>query len=134
MSTRTVTLDRTYSASPQQIWKAWTDPEILSRWHGCAADQLWTVHEWNVEVGGTLQVSMEMDGTPFVVDGEFLAVDEPRLLRYTFGSDATITVTIDPLATATRVTVVHDGLPDRETGAIVTDGWTNSLAQLGDAL
>ncbi len=133
--TRSVTLTRTYPTSPERVWAAWTDTGLLTRWFGCRPDQLWTVHEWDVRVGGHLRVSMDFDGEPFVVTGAFLDVDPPERLVYTFGDGVTITVTIAVTITGsgapdTTVTVTHDGLPTGEMVGIVTDGWTSSLTQL----
>lgn len=128
-----VTLERTYPASAEQIWRAWTDPEILSRWYGCQPDQLWTIHEWDVRTGGALRVSMEFDTGPFEITGEFLVVAAPNSLRFTFGDDQTITVTITEQGDQTTVTVDHDGLPTDEMCDIVTAGWTSSLSHLGTA-
>lgn len=128
--TRTATLERTYPAHPEQIWRAWTDPDLLSRWHGCGPDQLWTVHEWDVRIGGSLRVSMDIDGEVVVVEGAFIEVEQPSRLRYTFGEGITIAVTIESTADGSRVIVQHAGLPTDEIHGIVTDGWTNSLGQL----
>ena len=32
--TRTMVLDRTFAATPAQVWAAWTDPAILPTWFG----------------------------------------------------------------------------------------------------
>lgn len=132
--TKTVTLDRTYPASPEQVWKAWTDPDLLSRWYGCSPDQLWVLHRWDATVGGRLEVSMDFDGEAFVVEGTFLTVEPPSLLRYTFGEGQTITVDIARDGDGTRVTVNHDGLPTDEMCDIVTAGWTSSLGGLAAAI
>lgn len=129
---QSVTLNRTYRASQEQIWKAWTDPDVLRRWYGCAADQHWTIHDWDVRAGGRLHVSMDFDGEPFVVHGEFLEVDAPNRLRFTFGEGQTISVDISVSDGDSTVTVVHDGL-DGEMPNIVTEGWTSSLTELAAA-
>ena len=131
--TRTVTIERIYAASAEQIWKAWTDTDVLSRWYGCRPDQLWTIHQWDVRHHGGLRVSMDFDGVPFEVVGEFLEVDPPHRLRFTFGDEQVITIAIDPVDGGTRVVVTHDGLPTDEMHGIVTDGWTSSLTGLAAA-
>ena len=131
--TRSVTLERTYPASAEQIWRAWTDTDVLRRWYGCSPDQLWTIHEWDVQLGGGLRVSMDFDGVPFEVHGEFLEVDRPHRLRFSFGDEQVITVTISDRDSGAVVTVFHDGLPTDEMRGIVTDGWTSSLTGLAAA-
>ncbi len=127
--TQTVTIERSYSATPEQIWRAWTDPDVLSRWFGCAADQLWTIHRWEPTVGGRLHVSMDFDGVPYEVTGEFLAVERPRRLRYSFGGDQIVSVDIAPRGTETLVTIQHEGL-DVDLRSTVTDGWSHGVEQL----
>ena len=130
---QSVTLSRTYPASPEQIWKAWTDPDVRTRWYGCARDQHWTIHESNVRMGAQLHVSMDFDGEPFDVRGEFLGVDTPNLLRFTFGKGQTISVSISTAGSDSTVTVTHDGLDGDEMVTIVTEGWTSSLGELSGA-
>jgi uncharacterized protein YndB with AHSA1/START domain len=31
---REVRFERVYDASPETVWKAWTDPEMLKQWWG----------------------------------------------------------------------------------------------------
>ena len=57
MTTRTVTIERTYATSPQVVFDAWRDVEVLTTWWGCAPEMLWRVHEWAFEVGGAIRVS-----------------------------------------------------------------------------
>jgi uncharacterized protein YndB with AHSA1/START domain len=45
MTAPTMTLTRTFAATPAQVWAAWTDPAILPRWFGpqgftCATHQI----------------------------------------------------------------------------------------------
>ncbi len=133
-TTHSATFIRMYSAPPERVWAAWTDVAVLARWYGCAVDQLWTIHAWDVRLGGKLHVSMDFDGTPFVVEGTFLDVVEPTLLRYTFGGEQVITVAIAAHPQGSEVTITHDGLPSEAMIEIVTGGWSNSIEQLADAV
>lgn len=53
-----VTLERTYDASPEKVWQAWTDPALLKQWWG--PDNV-TIPECTVDlkVGGTFSITME---------------------------------------------------------------------------
>ena len=124
------TIDRTYDATPEQVWQAWADVDRLQRWWGCAVDMLWTVHEWDFQVGGTIRVSMDFDGVPYVVDGTFVEVSAPGRLAFDWEDGQRITVVIEPAGAATRMTVEHAGLPDDERHGIVDEGWTASVGQL----
>ena len=132
--TRTVTLERRYEQSPEQVFAAWTDVELLQTWFGCGPDMLWEIHLWEPHVGGHLRVSLDFDGTPFVMEGEFLIVDQPNRLQYRWGEDQTVTVDITATPSGSLLTLTHEGLPNDEQQGIVNDGWTTSLGQLNDAV
>jgi uncharacterized protein YndB with AHSA1/START domain len=129
-----VLLQRDYPASPARVFEAWTDVELLTRWFGCGPDMLWTVHEWDVRAGGRLHVSLMFDKGPFEVRGEFLVVDPPHRLRYRFGDDQIVDVTIEAIPKGTRLAVRHSGLAGPDICSIITGGWTNGLTQLGGLL
>jgi hypothetical protein len=95
---------------------------------------LWTVHTWEPRVGGAIHVSLMFEKGPYEVRGEFLQVDRPRRLRYRFGPDQIVDVTIDPNGSGSRVTVHHSGLGNPEMCGIITGGWTAGLGQLGTLL
>ncbi len=142
-----VTLERTYHVDRELVWRAWTDTSILQRWYGCAPDQLWRIHHWDPRPGGRVHVSMSFDdpqgGDPidYHVRGEFVVVEPPSRLVYTFGEGQRIEVAIDAAtgsaagAPDTVVTIRHhgvppDGPPPAEMAGILDAGWTASLAQL----
>jgi len=129
-----VVLIREFDAAPERVFEAWTKVELLTQWFGCATDMLWTVHEWDVRPGGTLHVSLDFDGKPYVVKGEFLEVDAPHRLVYAWESDQRVTVTIEPLDAGSRMTLEHAGLPNDEMCGIVTGGWTAGMTQILEVL
>jgi uncharacterized protein YndB with AHSA1/START domain len=43
-------LDRTFDAPRDLVWRAWTEPEILSRWYGPGAETI--IHEFNLSADG----------------------------------------------------------------------------------
>ncbi len=126
-----VTLVRDYPLPPAHVFRAWTDVELLGRWFGCGPDMLWTIHEWDVRVGGAIHVSLLFDKGPYVVRGEFLIVDPPRRLRYRFGDAHIVDVTIEAHGAGSRVTVRNEGLDTPDMRATIEAGWTSGLAQLG---
>jgi len=130
----TVVLKREYAAPPERVFEAWTNVELLTQWFGCGPNMLWTVHEWDVRVGGQLYVSLMFEKGPFAVRGELVAVEPPRHLRYRFGADQFVDATIEPRGRGSRLTVRHSGLPNQDMCNIISGGWTNGLAQLGTLL
>ena len=132
--TETVVTERTYDATPEAVFSAWTEVELLSQWFGCAEDMLWKIHAWNPVVGGEIHVSLDFDGEPYEVRGQFLEVDAPRRLRYSWEGGQVVTVTIESRGAQSHLRVEHAGLPTEEMGGIVTGGWSASVEQLRGAL
>lgn len=128
-TTETLWLERDYTAPPQQVFEAWTRVELLRLWFGCASDKMWNVHQWDVRVGGRIHVSLDFDGHPFEVHGEFVIVDPPRRLQYRWGEDV-VDVTIEPHATGSRLRLAHTFPAGSEARPFLTAGWSNSLGQL----
>lgn len=75
------------AAPPARVFEALTDAKQIPRWWG--ASDLYRVSEStaDVRVGGKWSsAGVGKDGTPFRVDGEYLEVDPPRLLVYTWNA------------------------------------------------
>jgi uncharacterized protein YndB with AHSA1/START domain len=84
-----VELERTYDASPEMVWKAWTDPEMLKQWWG---PNNVTIPECEVDlrVGGKFYIVMEAGeamgpykGTRWPMMAEFTVVEPNSKLSYT---------------------------------------------------
>lgn len=43
-------LDRVFEAPREMVWKAWTDPELLSRWYGPGVETI--IHKFELKPGG----------------------------------------------------------------------------------
>jgi uncharacterized protein YndB with AHSA1/START domain len=129
-TTETLTLERDYGAPPERVFDAWTRVELLTRWFGCAPDTLWNVHVWDARVGGRLHVSLDFDGHPFEVRGEFLVVDPPHRLTYRWAQDEIVEVTIEPRGRGSRMRLRHTFPSGDEARPIRTNGWTSALDEL----
>lgn len=83
-----VTLEKTYDASPQTVWQAWTKPEMLKQWWG--QDNV-TIPECEVDlkVGGKFYIVMEAGeamgpykGTLWPMDAEYTVIEPNSKLFY----------------------------------------------------
>src|SRR5204863_7596494 len=78
---REFTSGRIFDAPRELVWKAWTDPEQVSRWFGPRGftTPLSNV-SMDVRTGGTFELTMvsDDDGKEYPAGGTFLEVVEPE--------------------------------------------------------
>jgi uncharacterized protein YndB with AHSA1/START domain len=76
-------LERTIAVSPEQVWAAWTQPELLMQWFTPAP---WKTVAVDVDLrpGGRCVTTMESpEGDPYPNAGCYLQVEPNRLLVFT---------------------------------------------------
>ncbi len=75
---------RTYSAAPEKVWRAWTDPQALRQWWNQAGNPDWRA-ELDVRVGGRYRILMRgPDGRDHEVTGVYREVVPHRRLVFTW--------------------------------------------------
>lgn len=73
---RTITIERTFDAPIQLVWKAWTQSEHIAEWWSPKGIETKVV-EHTFKVGGKWKYIMPMpDGNEFVAEGEYLEIVE----------------------------------------------------------
>jgi uncharacterized protein YndB with AHSA1/START domain len=78
------------AAPPARVFQAISDPEQMQRWWGAGDMYRVTDSKADLRVGGKWSSDgVGVDGTKFHIDGEYLEVDPPRLLVYTWTADWT---------------------------------------------
>jgi uncharacterized protein YndB with AHSA1/START domain len=138
---RTLRLERSFAASPEEVFDAWTSPEVLRRWW--LADPSWRVPVAEVDLreGGAYRLSMEdpASGSSHTVVGRYLEVRRPLRLVYSWswedehgdpGHASTVTVEFRGEGASTTVVLEHTGLPDDGSRERHGQGWTACLASL----
>lgn len=75
---KTVTASRHLKASPERVFRAWTDPEEVKRWFKPARLIM------NVKVDGLWHSDTEFEGKHWPHYSRFLKVEPPRLLEETW--------------------------------------------------
>ncbi|MGE5392990.1 MAG: SRPBCC family protein [Candidatus Saccharibacteria bacterium] len=83
-----VILERTYDATPEQIWRAWTDPEALKQWWG-PDNVVIPECEVDLRVGGKFYLVMEAGegmgqykGTRWPMRAEYTTIEPNSKLAY----------------------------------------------------
>ncbi len=134
-TTETFTVERelTIAARPETVWSLLVEPAEQSKWWGTPLD-------FEARPGGPFRVEV-IPG--HIASGEFVEVDAPRRLVYTFGwegegnlvppGSSTIEIELVREGDGTRLTFVHSGLPTEEQRGSHAHGWDNYLGRLGAA-
>ena len=125
-------------ATPEQVFRALTDPEELMKWWG-AKGALTGAHV-NLRPGGEYRFEfLSPEGDAAWVKGQYQVVDPPRrLVKTWFNSkfpDLRNTVAIDlaPADGGSRLTLVHSGLAGRpEAFQDYEKWWPEVLGHLGE--
>jgi len=130
-----ITVARTIPASIEKVFDTWMNPNSPGGpWFG--AERVIC----NPQVDGLFYIAVKNEGRIWPHYGRFIEIDRPRRVEYTWVSEATqgvesiVTVTLEPKADATEVTLRHAGVPDDEMGLRHQQGWTWILSMLADAL
>ena len=110
-------LQRTYDAPAEDVFDAWTNPEVLRRWW--KANPAWTtpVAEVDLRVGGRYRISMEdpESGKKFTAGGE---QEDGEL-----GHASTVAVDFRAEGEQTTVVLEHTGLESLESRDSHGQGW-----------
>jgi uncharacterized protein YndB with AHSA1/START domain len=132
-----VKVRRIVPAPPHEVYRAWTEPELVQRWFkprgGASAGA-----EMVVRVGGTYRWGMKLLGHVYYAVGEYLEVEPPERLVFTFGweralvrlTDSLVTVEFADRGDDTEVVITHERLPRRSLRALHGMGWRECLDNL----
>src|SRR5436305_8453888 len=78
---------------PDRVFQALTDPQQMTKWWGERGVYRITENKADLRVGGKWSsTGVSADGKPFTVDGEYVEIDRPRLLVYTWNPSFSHTV------------------------------------------
>ncbi|HET6167581.1 MAG TPA: SRPBCC domain-containing protein [Marmoricola sp.] len=134
MSGQTVTASVDISASPEQVWHALTDPDLIRQYFfGTTVETTW-------EPGTPITWSGEYDGKSYRDHGEVLEVEPEKRLVVTHFSPMTgqddvpenyhrVSYELDDQGTRTHLTLEQDNTPD---GAVedFRNNWETMLGNL----
>jgi uncharacterized protein YndB with AHSA1/START domain len=121
-------------ASPEAVFDAWLSPARMASFL-CAGNTRVTELEVEPRVGGRFRLVMSDEQGAYDHHGRYLEIDRPHRLRFTWVSRSTegatteVTVTFTPIASGTRLVLVHLALPDEEAATRHERGWWSILAK-----
>ena len=134
--------ERVIAATPERVFAAWSDAASMGRWM-CPGEMQRADVELDFRVGGAFRIAMHGEEQLYVQHGEFVEIDAPKRLVFTWHSewmpegerDTRVTVTFEPESRgATRLRLVHDQLPATGSYDGHQDGWGSIVGKLAAQL
>lgn len=138
MSTNSVSLHRVFTAPPEKVFKAFSDPDAMASWlppYGFTCK----VHHLDFKQGGTFKMSFTnfSTGHGHAFGGEYLEVKTNELLRYSdkfddpnLPGEMITTVRFTGVSCGTEIHITQEGIPSVIPAEMCYLGWQESLEKL----
>jgi uncharacterized protein YndB with AHSA1/START domain len=134
-----VRVTRRFDATPERVFDAWLDPALASRFLFGTPTGRMVRAEIDPHVGGRFTFTDRRDGEDIDHVGEYLEIDRPRRLVFSFSVPAfsaeptVVRLEITPLGDGCELVLTHEGvLPDYVEQT--KGGWGMILDGLGRVL
>ena len=124
-------VSRSYDATPEQVFRAWTDPASVRTWLGMGGLTVVDPRE-----DGLFYIGMPINDKVVPHYGRYLRVESPRLLEFTWvsehtgGLESVVLIEINRNGQHTDLKLTHDGLPNEDRANAHRIGWTKFLEDL----
>ena len=142
-----VTVVAEIAAAPERVFRALSDPAELPKWWGAEGVYRTERFESDLRPGGKWksyiaapesgEMSDPRTQEPQTVGGEYITVDPPRLLEFTWSPSwdgfavSTVKYEIEPTSSGSRLTVTHSGFARRpEMATSHGEGWKRVIGWL----
>jgi len=134
----TIRLHRVLRASPERVYRAFVDPDAMTKWlppNGFTAK----VHKMDAKVGGGYKMSFTnfSTGKSHSFGGSYLELVPNERLRYTdkfddpnLPGEMQTTITLKKVSTGTDLGIVQEGVPEAIPPEACYLGWQESLLLL----
>jgi uncharacterized protein YndB with AHSA1/START domain len=136
---RTLVIDRIFKASPDKVFKAWTDPAILVQWYG---PEGFHIRDLKIDArpgGAHRGVMVAPDGNAHTASGVYREIDPPKRLVMTWawedekgmrGHETVIEITFHAAPGGTRMHLVQQIFETAEQRDGHREGWNSSFNKL----
>ncbi|HXK33551.1 MAG TPA: SRPBCC family protein [Dehalococcoidia bacterium] len=139
-----VTVTHRFEANAEDVFDAWTDPDIVSKWMLAAPVQDEDVVRISVDAraGGRFSFVVRREGLELDHQGQYLEIDRPRRLVFTWGVNedpgetSVVTVEIAPsLDGGCELTLTHEMIDKWADYAERTrQGWGHIIAAIAQTI
>ena len=126
--TRRVVIERIFAHAPETVWRALTEPALLTQWL--------LRNNFLPEIGREFQFSNEpVGGWDGVIDCKIFALEPLQRLAYSwraFGHESTVEFTLTPADGGTHLRMEHSGFRADQQAAYrgAQTGWQGFLGKL----
>lgn len=134
----TIRLHRVLRATPERVYRAFLDPDAMTKWippHGFTG----RVHHVDARVGGSYRMSFTnfSTGKSHAFGGEYLELAPTERIRYSdrfddpnLPGEMQTTVALRRVSCGTELHITQEGIPDAIPPEACYLGWQESLALL----
>lgn len=138
MKKNTVSLHRVIKASPEKVFRAFSDPIAHSCWlppYGFIC----TIQHMDFRIGGTFKMTFTnfSTGNGHSFGGEYLEIKPNEFIKYSdrfddpnLSGEMTTTVQLQKVSCGTELKVLQEGIPDVIPAEMCYLGWQESLDKL----
>ena len=147
-------MTRTFDATPERVFAAWTNPDHFGEWFGPVAMKTVSC-EIDAKVGGAWRLMGEGENIPGrdhtgrarpTVSGKYLEIEPPTRLVFTWawhekddfasprGQESIVTIQFKPVGERTEMIFTQAVFKEEQARAAHNRGWTESFDKLGDFL
>jgi uncharacterized protein YndB with AHSA1/START domain len=137
----TLRIERSYRASAEAVFDAWTSEEVIRRWWHAEHDWETTEAEVDLRVGGVVHVVMRdpAKDAGYGGGGRYTEIDRPTRLAFTWAWDGDdtrqlIELEFEERDGVTTVRFTHSGLWSEEAVRSHEAGWRGCFENLERAL
>jgi uncharacterized protein YndB with AHSA1/START domain len=136
-----VRIERTFDASAEEVFDAWTSEEVMRRWFHAGPHVETPTAEVDLRVGGRVRVVMrQADGTDFWAEGEYTVIERPQRLAFTWtfeddpSNEQLIELEFSEEDGITTVLFVNSNISTDERRDAQQDGWQQCFDQIDRVL
>jgi uncharacterized protein YndB with AHSA1/START domain len=122
-------------ASREDVFAAWVDPESIRHWM-CPGDATTAEAQVDPRVGGAFRIVMKAPTRDYEHTGEYLVVDPPSKLAFTWISEGTdyqptlVTVELFGRGDQCELVLTHERLPNPDAVRRHKGGWSQIVERL----
>jgi uncharacterized protein YndB with AHSA1/START domain len=126
-----------FNASPERVFDAWLDPKTAGKWLFATPTGQMVRVEIDARVGGNFVIVDRRNGEDVEHTGEYLEIDRPRRLVFTFGVPkysplfTKVTIEIEIASSGCDLSLTQENVPPEYLDSN-EKGWIGILAGLAE--